>query len=338
MFIDYARIRVKGGRGGNGCLSFRREKYVPFGGPNGGDGGKGGNVIAIGDKNLNTLLYYKYKKHFSGGKAHHGQGSNKTGQSGKDTKLRVPLGTEIFELNQDGKRIVKLTDISNHNEEMILVKGGNGGRGNAAFATPTNQAPRKVEEGLPGEERYLELVLKLIADVGLVGFPNAGKSTLISHISSAHPKIADYEFTTLEPCLGVVKVDIKNTFIIADIPGIIEGAHLGKGLGIQFIKHIERTKILLFLIDVNSKDILKKYEILKNELHLYSQELDRRKFLIVLNKIDILSNDVKQKKIEEIKMNFPKEIKKNIISISAVTGENISKLKNRVQQILQEKD
>ena len=336
MFIDYARIKVKGGKGGNGCLSFRREKFVPFGGPNGGDGGKGGDVIAIGDMNLNTLLNFKYTKHFSGGKANHGQGSNKTGHSGKDTILRVPLGTEIFELNPDGTRIVKLTDISNHDEKIVLVKGGKGGRGNSAFATPTNQAPRKVEQGLPGEEKYLELVLKLIADVGLVGFPNAGKSTLISHISSAHPKIANYEFTTLEPCLGVVRVDIKNTFIIADIPGIIEGAHLGKGLGIQFIKHIERTKILLFLIDIYSKDIFKKYEILKNELHLYSKDLDRRKFLIVLNKTDLLSDDIKQSKIAEIRKAFPLNIQKNIMSISAVTGENISELKNKVQQILKE--
>ncbi|MCK4338369.1 MAG: GTPase ObgE [Candidatus Cloacimonetes bacterium] len=338
MFIDYARIKVKGGKGGNGCCSFRREKFVPFGGPNGGDGGKGGDVIVIGDKNLNTLLNYKYKKHFSGCKANHGQGSNKTGHSGRDTILKVPLGTEIFELNQDGTRIVKLTDISNHDEKIVLAKGGKGGRGNSAFATPTNQTPRKVEEGLSGEEKYLELVLKLIADVGLVGFPNAGKSTLISHISSAHPKIADYEFTTLEPCLGVVQIDIKNIFIIADIPGIIEGAHLGKGLGIQFLKHIERTKVLLFLIDITSKNIIKKFEILKNELHLYSQDLDRRKFLIVLNKIDLLSDNVKQTKIEKIKKNFPKDIRKNVISISAVTGENLSELKNRVQQILQQRD
>lgn len=338
MFIDYARIKVKGGSGGNGCLSFRHEKYVPFGGPDGGDGGKGGDVILIGDKNLNTLLNFKYNKHFSGEKAQHGQGSNKTGHSGKDKILRVPLGTEVFELNENGERIRKLVDISYEGKKITLAKGGKGGKGNAAFATPTNQAPRKFESGKLGEEKYLELVLKLMADVGIVGFPNAGKSTLISHISSAHPKIADYEFTTLEPCLGVVKLSSYHTFVIADIPGIIEGAHQGKGLGDQFLRHIERTKILLFLIDVTSKNILKKFEVLKNELHLYNQNLDKRKFLVVLNKVDLLSNDTKKERIENIRKNFSKNIRKNIIAISAVTGENILALKNKVYQILQERD
>ncbi len=338
MFIDYARIKVKGGSGGNGCLSFRHEKYVPFGGPDGGDGGKGGDVILIGDKNLNTLLNFKYNKHFSGEKAQHGQGSNKTGHSGKDKILRVPLGTEVFELNENGERIRKLVDISYEGKKIILAKGGKGGKGNAAFATPTNQAPRKFESGKLGEEKYLELVLKLMADVGIVGFPNAGKSTLISHISSAHPKIADYEFTTLEPCLGVVKLSSYHTFVIADIPGIIEGAHQGKGLGDQFLRHIERTKILLFLIDVTSKNIIKKFEVLKNELHLYNQNLDKRKFLVVLNKVDLLSNDTKKERIENIRKNFSKNIRKNIIAISAVTGENILALKNKVYQILQERD
>ncbi|MEA3475460.1 MAG: GTPase ObgE [Candidatus Cloacimonadota bacterium] len=338
MFIDYARIKVKGGRGGNGCLSFRHEKYVPFGGPDGGDGGKGGDVIIIGDENLNTLLNFKYNKHFSGEKAQHGQGSNKTGHSGKDKILKVPLGTEIFELNENGKRIRKLVDISYEGQKITLAKGEKGGKGNAAFATPTNQAPRKFESGKLGEEKYLELVLKLMADVGIVGFPNAGKSTLISHISSAHPKIADYEFTTLEPCLGVVKLSSYQTFVIADIPGIIEGAHQGKGLGDQFLRHIERTKILLFLIDITSKNILKKFEILKNELHLYNQNLDKRKFLVVLNKVDLLSNDTKKERIENIRKNFSKNIRKNVIAISAITGENISALKNKVYQILQERD
>ena len=334
MFIDYARIKVKGGKGGNGCLSFRHEKYVPFGGPDGGNGGKGGDVIIIGDKNLNTLLSFRYNKHFSGGKAQHGQGSNKTGHSGEDKILKVPLGTEIFELNENGERIGKLADISYQGKKIILAKGGKGGKGNAAFATPTNQAPRKFESGKLGEEKYLELVLKLMADVGIVGFPNAGKSTLISHISSAHPKIADYEFTTLEPCLGVVKLSSYQTFVIADIPGIIEGAHQGKGLGDRFLRHIERTKILLFLLDITSENLFEKYQILKKELHLYSPDLDRRKFLVVLNKIDLLSNDTKKERIGNIRKNFSKNIRKNIIAISAVSGENIAELKNKVYRLL----
>lgn len=334
MFIDYARIKVKGGKGGNGCLSFRHEKHVPFGGPDGGNGGKGGDVIIIGDKNLNTLLSFRYNKHFSGGKAQHGQGSNKTGHSGEDKILKVPLGTEIFELNENGERIGKLADISYQGKKIILAKGGKGGKGNAAFATPTNQAPRKFESGKLGEEKYLELVLKLMADVGIVGFPNAGKSTLISHISSAHPKIADYEFTTLEPCLGVVKLSSYQTFVIADIPGIIEGAHQGKGLGDRFLRHIERTKILLFLLDITSENLFEKYQILKKELHLYSPDLDRRKFLVVLNKIDLLSNDTKKERIGNIRKNFSKNIRKNIIAISAVSGENIAELKNKVYRLL----
>ncbi|MBC8525326.1 MAG: GTPase ObgE [Candidatus Cloacimonetes bacterium] len=335
MFIDYARIKVKGGKGGNGCLSFRHEKYVPYGGPDGGDGGKGGNVIVIGDKNLTTLLNFKYRKHFQGEKGQHGQGSNKSGHNGKDTIIKVPLGTEIYELDENGKRVTKLTDISENSDEIILANGGKRGRGNAAFTTPTNQASRKTEDGKLGEEKYLELVLKLMADVGLVGLPNAGKSTLISHISSAHPKIADYEFTTLEPCLGVVEIDIKNAFTIADIPGIIQDAHLGKGLGIQFLKHIERTKILLFLLDITSNNLYEKFKILKNELHSYNQDLDRRKFLIVLNKIDLLSKSIKQETINKIRKSFPSRINKNIINISAVTGENIIKLKNKIHRLLQ---
>lgn len=334
MFIDYARIKVKGGKGGNGCLSFRHEKHVPFGGPDGGDGGKGGDVIIIGDKNLNTLLNFRYNKHFSGGKAQHGQGSNKTGHSGEDKILKVPLGTEIFELNENGERIGKLADMSYQGKKIILAKGGRGGKGNAAFATPTNQAPRKFESGKLGEEKYLELVLKLMADVGIVGFPNAGKSTLISHISSAHPKIADYEFTTLEPCLGVVKLSSYQTFVIADIPGIIEGAHQGKGLGDRFLRHIERTKILLFLLDITSKNLYERYQILKKELHLYSPDLDRRKFLVVLNKIDLLSNNTKKERIGNIRKNFPGNISENIIAISAVSGENIAELKNKVYRLL----
>ena len=334
MFIDYARIKVKGGKGGDGCLSFRREKFIPFGGPDGGNGGKGGDVIAVGDKNLNTLLHFRYKKKFSAENGKNGQGSNKFGHNGKDTIIRIPLGSEIFELDESGKEFSKLANVSSENERFILAKGGKGGKGNAVFATATNQAPRRTEEGQQGEEKYLKIILKLIADVGLVGFPNAGKSTLISHISSAHPKIADYEFTTLEPCLGVVKLGVYKTFIVADIPGIIEGAHLGKGLGIRFLRHIERTKILLFLLDITSENIYEKFKILKKELHQYRQNLDKKEFLITLNKTDLLLSESKEKKIEKIRKEFPDNLHEKIIAISAISGENISELKKKISKVL----
>ncbi|MBL7107975.1 MAG: GTPase ObgE [Candidatus Cloacimonetes bacterium] len=334
MFIDYTKIRVKGGKGGDGCLSFRREKFIPFGGPDGGNGGKGGEVIAIGDKNLNTLLHFRYKKRFLAENGKNGQGSNKFGHNGKNTIIKIPIGTEIFLIDKSGKEVSKIANVSSDKEQFILAKGGKGGKGNAVFATATNQAPRRTEKGEQGEEKYLKLILKLMADVGLVGFPNAGKSTLISHISSAHPKIANYEFTTLEPCLGVVKMGIYETFTVADIPGIIEGAHNGKGLGIQFLRHIERTKILLFILDITSENIFEKFQTLQSELHQYKQNLDRKKFLIILNKIDLFSEETKIEKIKKIKKEFSENLRKKIIPISAVSGENISKLKNRISEIL----
>jgi len=334
MFIDYARIHVHGGNGGNGCLSFRREKFIPKGGPDGGNGGKGGDVIAVASSELNTLLNFRYKKQFFAEKGQHGMGANKTGHDGENIILKVPLGTEVYELDEQNNRKYKIADLAEENEDVILAKGGKGGRGNATFKSSTNQAPRKITPGKEGEEKYYELELKLMADVGLVGFPNAGKSTLISHLSSAHPKIADYEFTTLEPCLGVVKVDEYKTFVIADIPGIIEDAHEGKGLGLRFLRHIERTKVLLFLIDITSDNISNKYEILNNELHSYNTELDRRQKLIVLNKIDLLAHDEKDNFIDHAKDELKNICDCAILAISAVSGENLQELKYSIKKIL----
>ncbi len=334
MFIDYARIHVRGGSGGNGCLSFRREKFIAKGGPDGGNGGKGGDVIAVASSDLNTLLNFRYKKQFFAGKGQHGMGANKTGHNGENIILKVPPGTEVYELDEQNNRKFKIADLAEENEDVILAKGGKGGRGNATFKSSTNQAPRKITPGKEGEEKYYELELKLMADVGLVGFPNAGKSTLISHLSSAHPKIADYEFTTLEPCLGVVKVDEYKTFVIADIPGIIEDAHEGKGLGLRFLRHIERTKVLLFLIDITSDNIANKYEILNNELHSYNPELDKRQKLVVLNKIDLPAPDEKDDRILQIKDELAQVCNCKIVAISAVTGENLDKLKYTIKDIL----
>jgi GTP-binding protein len=336
MFIDYARIRVKGGDGGDGCVSFRREKFVPFGGPDGGDGGKGGDVIAVGDSNINTLLNFRYKKHFSAKKGGHGQGAKKTGKSGEDITIQLPIGTEIYEIDEEGNRIQKLADITTDRERVLLTRGGKGGHGNAYFATATYQAPRKAEKGKQGEEKYLELVLKLMADAGLVGMPNAGKSTLISKISSAHPKIASYEFTTLEACLGVVRVDEIHSFTIADIPGIIKGAHAGKGLGDRFLRHIERTKLLLFILDISSQNPYEQYQTLQSELHLYDSDLDRRDFLIILNKIDLISRDDGKAKIMGIIQQFPEDLRDKIIAISALQGEGLDELKIKIYQALQD--
>lgn len=336
MFIDYARIRVRGGKGGDGCVSFRREKFVPFGGPDGGNGGKGGDIIAIGDSNVNTLLNFRYKKHFSGQRGRHGQGAKKDGKRGEDVIIHLPVGTEIYEIDEQGNRKEKLGDITHEGQRVVLARGGSGGRGNAAFATPTHQAPRKAEKGKLGEEKYLELVLKLMADVGLVGMPNAGKSTLISKISSAHPKIASYEFTTLEPCLGVVRVDEMHSFIIADIPGIIKGAHAGKGLGDRFLRHIERTKILLFLLDISSENPYEQYQTLRNELHLYDPDLDRRDFLIALNKIDLIPPDKQKERIMEMINQFPKELQDKISPLSALRGKGVDELKFKIYRVIQQ--
>src|SRR5438270_1258334 len=293
MFIDEATIRVKAGDGGNGCLAFRREKFVPRGGPSGGDGGKGGDVIMESSERHNTLVHFRFNPEYKAERGRHGEGSNKTGREGEDVVLKVPVGTIVFD-DDTGE---KVHDFSRPDERIVVARGGRGGRGNAQFATSTHQAPREHEEGRPGEERHYRLELKLLADVGLVGYPNVGKSTLISRISAARPKIADYPFTTLQPNLGVVLVGTPNTpeqvsFVVADIPGLIAGAHTGAGLGTQFLKHIERTRILVHLIDVSGSsgrpDPVEDLEVIMRELKRFGAGLEEKPMLVAASKVDAL--------------------------------------------------
>ncbi len=318
MFIDYAEIEIAAGNGGDGAVTFRREKYVPKGGPSGGNGGKGGDVIIEAHHNLSTLLDFRYKRHYKAGKGDNGASALKDGKNGSDIIIKVPVGTVIkdYEL---GKVIC---DLDEDGKRFIAAKGGKGGKGNSNFATPTNQAPRFAEPGKPGEGRKIIFELKLIADVGLVGFPNAGKSTLISTISSAKPKIADYPFTTLEPNLGIVRYKDYQSFTVADIPGIIEGAHEGKGLGHKFLRHIERTKILLFLIDITSENYQHDYNILLNELKSYSPKLAQKKKIVSLSKIDLVEPG-------EIKKMSKKKIKNAdspLLLFSSASGQGLQEL------------
>lgn len=315
-FIDSAVIQVKAGSGGVGCVSFRREKFVPKGGPDGGTGGRGGSVIIRANRHLATLLDYQYRKIYNAPRGEHGLGARKTGHSGKDVTLEVPVGT-ILRVAGGGEIIA---DMIEHGQEVVAARGGRGGRGNAEFATSTNQAPREFEQGEHGEERELELELKLLADVGLVGFPNAGKSTLISVISAARPKIADYPFTTLVPNLGIVRIDMGKSFVVADIPGLIEGAHEGKGLGIQFLRHIERTHVLVFLLDCTREDPKADYAVLDKELRLFNEDLARKPRIVALTKIDTL--DPSQiKTLSKLKLG-----KTAVFPISAVSGAGIAKI------------
>jgi GTPase len=318
MFIDYAEIEIAAGNGGDGAIAFRREKYVPKGGPSGGNGGNGGNIILKADPNLFTLLDFRYKRKYKAQNGEPGGSSRKDGKFGKDVVIKIPVGT-IVKNAETGKLIF---DLNKAEEEIVIAKGGRGGKGNSNFATPTNQAPRKAEPGKEGESLKVVLELKLIADVGLVGFPNAGKSTLISRISAAKPKIADYPFTTLEPNLGIVKYSEYKSFTVADIPGIIEGAHEGKGLGLKFLKHIERTRILLFLIDITSDNYQRDYDILFNELKSYSKKLAEKKKIISLSKAD-LAGDIDLKKIVKKKL---KNSDSPILIFSSATGKGISDL------------
>ncbi|MBI5472204.1 MAG: GTPase ObgE [Ignavibacteriae bacterium] len=283
-FLDFATIQVKAGDGGAGSVSFRREKFVPKGGPDGGNGGRGGSIILRANPHLNTLLDFQFRRLYKAERGAHGLGAKRTGKSGHDVILDVPVGTIV----RDVQAHEILADLANAEEQFVVARGGFGGRGNAEFATSTNQAPRQYEVGEPGEEREIELELKLIADVGLVGFPNAGKSTLISVISAAKPKIADYPFTTLVPNLGIVRVDEGASFVVADIPGLIEGAHVGKGLGIQFLRHIERTKVLLFLLDGTSEDVKADFKVLQKELRLFNTDLVKKPTIIAITKLDII--------------------------------------------------
>ena len=295
MFVDEVEIHVAAGHGGRGALSFRREKFVPRGGPDGGDGGIGGSVYLVASSNLNTLLNFRFQKQFEAGRGAHGEGSNRSGRHGHDIELQVPVGTVVFERHDDD--FVQVADLTEDGQRIQIAKGGLGGRGNATFATSTNRAPRKTQHGLPGEEKDLRLPLKLLAEVGIVGFPNAGKSTLISRISAARPKIADYPFTTLTPNLGVVSLSGDRTFVAADVPGLIEGAHSGQGLGTRFLSHLERTKVLVHVVDVSSatgRDPVEDFEIISRELDLFpgrdaaGERLAEKPLVVAANKIDAL--------------------------------------------------
>ncbi len=321
MFVDEAKIMVKAGSGGNGAVSFRREKFVPHGGPDGGDGGDGGDVVLAVDPNENTLLRYRYNQHFRAENGRNGEGARRHGRSGESVILPVPPGT----VARDGDTGEIIGDLSEPGDRVIAAKGGRGGRGNARFATSTNQAPRRGDDGLPGEERVILLELKLLADVGLVGFPNAGKSTLISRVSSAHPKIADYPFTTLEPSLGIVSWGIDRSFVMADIPGIIEGAHEGKGLGLRFLRHIERTKVLLFVIECTREDPAAEYRTLLRELELYSPRLMEKPRIIALSKTDLLPPGERPHlhSIDGV----------DTVSFSAVSGEGVHGLVYRLGEM-----
>lgn len=328
MFIDKAKIYVKGGDGGNGCVAFLREKFVPFGGPAGGDGGKGGDVIIVADSHLQTLMDFKYKRHYKAEKGQHGQGGNKKGKDGKDLIIKVPIGTVV----KDAETGEILADLVKEGQFVVVAKGGKGGRGNAAFKSPTNQTPMIAEKGEKGEERWIELELKLLADVGIIGFPNAGKSTLISVLSKAKPKIADYPFTTLTPVLGVLQLDLNDYIVLADIPGLIEGASEGLGLGHEFLKHIERTKFLIHLIDVSDlreRDPIEAFNIINNELEKYSPDLIKKPQIVVANKIDALTDKTLIEKLEKYfsEKGYP------FVAISLITRENIDKLIKLIKEV-----
>jgi GTP-binding protein len=323
LFIDYAEISVKGGDGGRGCVSFRREKYVPKGGPDGGKGGDGGSVIIRVDPHMTTLLDYRYKKHYKAENGSPGEGALKQGKKGKDIEIRVPPGTVVKEL-ETGKI---MADLTGKDQKVAAAQGGKGGRGNAAFKSPTQQAPRKSEQGGKGEKIGLALELKLLADVGIVGQPNAGKSTLLSRLSAARPKIASYPFTTLTPNLGMVKLEDHRGFVMADIPGLIEGAHQGKGLGHEFLKHIQRTKLLLYLLDASSDDIEGDYKALLEEIELFDPLLARRPRVVALNKIDLCEMPEKTK-IDGGKV--------QVHRISALTGEGLKELLGVLKAKLEE--
>jgi GTP-binding protein len=320
-FLDQVKIFVKAGDGGSGSPSFRREKFIEFGGPDGGDGGKGGSVVLKAERNLNTLIDFRYQQHFKAERGGDGSGKNKTGRGGKTLFLKVPIGTQVFE--EDNKTVIY--DFKKENEEFVLATGGKGGFGNTRFKSSTNRAPKKFTKGVIGEEYWIWLQLKTIADIGIIGLPNAGKSSLLSSLTSANPKIANYKFTTLNPNLGVAIYDDKE-ITLADIPGLIEGAHTGTGLGIKFLKHIERCKTLLHLIDITEEDLVKSYKQVRDELKKYSKDLLKKEELVVFNKIDLIEKNQIQKKISI----FKEEIDKNVISMSTLDKKTVSDIKSKL--------
>jgi GTP-binding protein len=326
MFVDEVDIHVWAGGGGRGCLSFRREKFVPRGGPNGGDGGHGGSVWVVASPHLNTLVNYRFHPEFHATRGAHGEGSNRTGHSGRDLELEVPIGTLVYERDAEAPEELRLLgDLNTSGERVLVAHGGRGGRGNARFASSTNRAPRRVEDGQPGEEKQLRLQLKLLADVGLVGFPNAGKSTLIARISAARPKIADYPFTTLSPNLGVVTLDAERSFVVADVPGLIEGAHRGLGLGHRFLRHLERTAVLVHVIDVSGaseREPVKDFDVLRQELEQYAPELAQKPQLVTANKIDALDDPARAARLAE----RAQALGMPFFRVSGVTGAGVSEL------------
>ena len=322
-FLDQQKIFVKSGDGGAGCAGFRREKYVEFGGPDGGDGGRGGNVIAECVANLNTLIDFRYQQHFKARRGDHGQGCNKNGKASDDIILKVPVGTQIYDENQDDM----IADLTEPGEKVILAKGGDGGFGNAYFKSATNQAPRRADDGWPGEEKWLWLQLKLIADAGLIGLPNAGKSTFLAAVTRARPKIADYPFTTLHPNLGVGYVD-GDEIVLADIPGLIEGAHDGAGLGDRFLGHVERCDVLLHLIDGTEEDVAGAYKTVRHELAEYGADLNEKLEVVALNKIDALTDDMIAEKSAELSAAAGQEV----LTISGVAGMGVEQALRRLSE------
>ena len=320
-FLDQVKIFVKAGDGGSGSPSFRREKFIEFGGPDGGDGGKGGSITLKSERNLNTLIDFRYQQHFKAEKGKDGSGKNKTGRSGENLYLKVPLGTQVFE--EDNKTLIY--DFKKEDEDFVVALGGKGGFGNTRFKSSTNRAPKKFTKGLKGEEYWIWLQLKTIADIGIIGLPNAGKSSLLASLTRAKPKIANYKFTTLNPNLGVSIYDDKE-ITLADIPGLIEGAHEGSGLGIKFLKHIERCKTLLHLIDITEEDLIHSYRQVRIELKKYSRELEKKKEIVVFNKIDLINKDEINYKLTK----FKKRIKKNVLLISTLDKTTLSEIKSKL--------
>lgn len=330
MFYDYAKVNVKAGDGGNGIVAFRREKYVPKGGPAGGDGGKGGSIILRADEGLRTLIDFRYQTHYKGKRGDHGSGAKQHGRSADDIVLRVPVGTVVRDA--DTKKL--LGDLRHHGQEIVVAQGGRGGRGNARFVSSTHRAPAFAENGEKGEERWITLELKLLADVGLVGFPNVGKSTIISRVSAAKPKIANYHFTTLEPNLGMVRVDAGRSFVIADVPGLVEGAAEGAGLGHRFLRHVERTRVLVHVVDLSGsegRDPLEDLAVIRGELERYAPQLNEKPMVIVANKVDLMSDDDRDAALDRLSEAYP-EVR--IFPMSAATDSDLNELVYHLADIL----